>query len=128
MALVTTVSTTPLTTVLYPPWYQKKLEAWKRGEIDWDGNRQNLDDSREDSFEKIRSHQVRRLLVYLRLESLPSLFTFITLLNLEKPKHIQGSQIENTAYHQRKFYTRSDRIGIFPEAILCSWCTTDGVD
>ncbi|KOS20022.1 K(+)/H(+) antiporter 1 [Escovopsis weberi] len=30
MALITTFVTTPLTTVLYPPWYQKKIAAWKR--------------------------------------------------------------------------------------------------
>ncbi|PMD48275.1 hypothetical protein L207DRAFT_521672 [Hyaloscypha variabilis F] len=83
MALVTTVSTTPLTLSLYPQWYQKKLDAWKRGEIDWDGNRlmpEERDSSAEQSIEKIKSTQVRRLLVYLRLDSLPSLFTFVTLL------------------------------------------------
>jgi hypothetical protein len=84
MALVTTVSTTPLTTLLYPPWYQKKLEAWKRGEIDWDGN--NLhEETSEVSLEKFHSSQVKRLLVYLRLESLSSLFTFIALLGDESP-------------------------------------------
>jgi nucleotide-binding universal stress UspA family protein len=85
MALVTTVSTTPLTHALYPPWYQKKLEAWKRGEIDWDGNplsegTGDRNSSIEASVEKLRSTQVRKLMVYLRLESLPSLFTFISLL------------------------------------------------
>jgi len=83
MALVTTVSTTPLTLSLYPQWYQKKLDAWKRGEIDWDGNRlmpEERDSSADQSIEKIKSTQVRRLLVYLRLDSLPSLFTFVTLL------------------------------------------------
>ncbi|KAF4634774.1 hypothetical protein G7Y89_g3327 [Cudoniella acicularis] len=82
MALITTVSTTPLTLSLYPPWYQKKLESWKRGEIDWDGNRLSTDDDStpERSIEKLKSTQVRRLLVYLRLDSLPSLFTFISLL------------------------------------------------
>ncbi|KAH8808599.1 Sodium/hydrogen exchanger family-domain-containing protein [Xylogone sp. PMI_703] len=83
MALVTTVATTPLTSWLYPPWYQRKLEAWKRGEIDWEGNR--LSESEDDiQAEKIRNHQVRRLLVYLRLDSLPGLFTFITLLGGDK--------------------------------------------
>lgn len=78
MALVTTVATTPLTTFLYPPWYQKKLEAWKRGEIDWDGNRLHFD-SDEDG-EKVQSTRIRKLLVYLRLDNLPGLFTFISLL------------------------------------------------
>ncbi|KAM0319986.1 hypothetical protein ACHAO8_000579 [Botrytis cinerea] len=83
MALVTTVATTPLTTALYPPWYQKKLEAWKKGEIDWEGNRlhpEGDDYTPDRSLEKLESTQVRRLLVYLRLDSLPSLFTFIALL------------------------------------------------
>jgi hypothetical protein len=85
MALVTTVATTPLTSVLYPPWYQKKLEAWKRGEIDWDGNRLAESASDKDSLEKLQSSSVRRLLVYLRLDSLPSLFTFVSFLGGEEP-------------------------------------------
>lgn len=82
MALVTTVSTTPLTSVLYPPWYQRKLESWKRGEIDWDGNSTNTENDQVVGFseEKSQSIEVHRLLVHLRLDSLPSLFTFITLL------------------------------------------------
>ncbi|RDL41777.1 uncharacterized protein BP5553_01756 [Venustampulla echinocandica] len=86
MALVTTVSTTPLTLSLYPLWYQKKLEAWKRGEIDWDGNRLMAegDTTSEGSLDKHRNTQVRRLLVHLRLDSLPSLFTFISLLGGDK--------------------------------------------
>jgi hypothetical protein len=82
MALITTFATTPLVTWLYPPSYQKKLEAWKRGEIDWDGNRirPGSADGSEDGLEKAGSTQVRKLLVYLRLDSLPSLFTFIALL------------------------------------------------
>ncbi|CAG8978993.1 hypothetical protein HYALB_00009894 [Hymenoscyphus albidus] len=84
MALITTVTTTPLTHALYPPWYQKKLEAWKRGEIDWDGNQLIADSTPENSLEKIRSTQVRKVLVYLRLDSLPSLFTFISLLGGDK--------------------------------------------
>jgi Kef-type K+ transport system membrane component KefB len=85
MALITTVSTTPLTISLYPVWYQKKLDAFKRGEIDWDGNRlvpesEGGTGTLERSIEKMQGAQVRRLLVYLRLDTLPSLFTFIALL------------------------------------------------
>lgn len=84
MALVTTFITTPLTSALYPPWYQKKLEAWKRGEIDWDGNKLTggEDSNSKDGVTaaKSQSTQIRRLLVYLRLDSLPSLLTFISLL------------------------------------------------
>lgn len=80
MALVTTFATTPLVSYLYPPSYQKKLEAWKRGEIDWDGNRLRPESSDGSSIGKIQDTQVRRLLVNLRLDSLPGLFTFIALL------------------------------------------------
>lgn len=79
MAVVTTVTTTPLTKLLYPKSYQYKLEKWKRGEIDWDGNPLTPSTSQQDSVEKLNESQIRRLLVYLRLDSLPSLFTFISL-------------------------------------------------
>jgi hypothetical protein len=83
MALVTTFATTPLTSVLFPPWYQKKLAAWKRGEVDWDGVRQAPEDtSGDDSGSAIEKEytEIKRLLVNLRLDSLPSLFTFVALL------------------------------------------------
>ncbi|TVY50456.1 K(+)/H(+) antiporter 1 [Lachnellula cervina] len=104
MALVTTVSTTPLTLSLYPLWYQKKLESWKRGEIDWDGNHLitegDGDNSQDHPIEKLNSTQVRRLLVYLRLDSLPSLFTFISLLGGDKTSiatkvHRSKSELES---------------------------------
>lgn len=84
MALITTFATTPLTAALYPPWYQKKLESWKRGEIDWDGTRLIPDDHHDKdtiTLEKLQNTQISRLLVNLRLDSLPSLLTLITLLN-----------------------------------------------
>lgn len=89
MALVTTFATTPLTSLLYPKWYQDKLAAWKRADIDWDGNPLKPEDDSEGvmSPEK-KSGSVRRLLVYLRFDNLPSLFTFISLLgagSLEPP-------------------------------------------
>lgn len=100
MALVTTVATTPLTSALYPPWYQKKLDAWKKGEIDWEGNRLHPEGEEytpDRSLEKLESTQIRRLLVYLRLDSLPSLFTFIALLggdNTTTPTKIHRSKAE----------------------------------
>ncbi|CAK7202689.1 hypothetical protein SEUCBS139899_005415 [Sporothrix eucalyptigena] len=81
MALITTVATTPLTKLLYPLWYQQKVEKYRRGEIDWDGNPIGSESSSQhESIDKLNASQVRRLLVYLRLDSLPSLFTFISLL------------------------------------------------
>ncbi|KAI2633471.1 K+/H+ antiporter 1 [Xylaria nigripes] len=85
MALVTTVATTPLTKWLYPPWYRVKLEKWKRGEIDWDGNPLSPSDSDKTiSAGNVRHPQFRRFLIHLRLDSLPSLFTFISLLGEEQ--------------------------------------------
>jgi hypothetical protein len=85
MALVTTFATTPLTSALYPPWYQKKLEAWKRGEIDWDTGAplsKTDDSSARDSitFEKLEGAKLQRVLVYLRLDNMPMLLAFMSLL------------------------------------------------
>lgn len=82
MALITTFATTPLVSVLFPPWYQKKLAAWKRGEIDWDGN--DLNPTRDSSIDQVapaieKHRELRKLLVCLRLDSLPSLFKFVSL-------------------------------------------------
>ncbi|KAI0888459.1 K+/H+ antiporter 1 [Annulohypoxylon maeteangense] len=103
MALVTTVATTPLTKWLYPPWYQKKLDQWKRGEIDWDGK--PLESSNQsDTLSQIQDTGIRRLLVYLRLDSLPSLFTFISLLGDENvtPKARSGEALDSNANDARK--------------------------
>lgn len=116
MALVTTVTTTPLTLALYPPWYQKKLEAWKRGEVDWDGNLLNTegdsDTNQEPPLEKLNSTQVRKLLVYLRLDSLPSLFTFISLLGGDQALvttkvHRSKSELESVPENELSSNTES---------------------
>ena len=82
MALVTTFATTPITAALYPPWYQRKLEAWKRGEIDWDSGAPLLDGSgvQEDSItrEKMESSRIKSLLIYLRLDNMPTLLAFVS--------------------------------------------------
>ncbi|KFA50112.1 hypothetical protein S40293_06354 [Stachybotrys chartarum IBT 40293] len=81
MALMTTFSTTPLTTVLYPPRYQKKIEAWKRGEIDWDTGKPTGRNASTEALgtTKPTAHRVDNLLVYLRLDNLPSLLNLISL-------------------------------------------------
>ncbi|KAF2089128.1 hypothetical protein K490DRAFT_64333 [Saccharata proteae CBS 121410] len=82
MALVTTFATTPLTSFLYPPWYQRKLEQWKRGEIDWDTGAPIGDDgSGMDSlaYEKLESAKMHKLLVYLRLDSMSAILPFVSL-------------------------------------------------
>lgn len=90
MALVTTFATTPLTTWLYPPWYQKKLELWKQGKIDWDGNPIHHDGDTDESSEAdtlVKSNVARKILVYLRLDGLPSLFTVVSLFSHPQEDH-----------------------------------------
>lgn len=86
MALVTTFVSTPLASLLYPPWYQKKLAAWKRGEIDWDTGApiQGSDSSDGGAAEgkQVDAHRVQRLLVYLRLDSLPAVLGLISLFGI----------------------------------------------
>jgi hypothetical protein len=84
MALVTTFLTTPLTTWLYPNWYQVKVERWRRGEIDWDGNAvesTGRNDSIAVAKDQMKSVPVRKLLVYLRLDGLSGVCTLAALLS-----------------------------------------------
>ena len=89
MALVTTFATTPLTTLLYPKWYQDKLELWKKGKIDWDGNVILADDTSSDrareSGELARFTAARKVMVYLRLDGLPTLTRLLSLLSGPAP-------------------------------------------
>lgn len=89
MALVTTFMTTPLTAALYPPWYQKKLEDWKKGLIDWDTGRL-LDDGINTSVAtgKLENAPIKDLLVYLSLDSMPGILTFMSLLG-GSPKEVE---------------------------------------
>ncbi|KAI9757927.1 MAG: Serum paraoxonase/arylesterase 2 [Chaenotheca gracillima] len=106
MALVTTFATTPLTSLLYPPWYQRKLGAWKRGEIDWDGVRLNPSDqngTEDSSVEKLDQAGIRRLLIYLRLDSMPGLLALMALFSGDpdttpeaKVHHLKQGQGEST--------------------------------
>jgi hypothetical protein len=82
MALVTTFVSSPLTAFFYPPWYQKKVESWRRGEIDWDTGKPLADsETPRDSIhhEKLAAEKIKRLTVYLRLDSMPSLLAFTSL-------------------------------------------------
>ncbi|OQV10615.1 hypothetical protein CLAIMM_14589 [Cladophialophora immunda] len=84
MALITTFATTPLTVWLYPAWYQRKLELWKQGKIDWDGNQLHPDTDDTDSTSEAdilrKTNVAKKVLVYLRLDGLPGLFTMVSLL------------------------------------------------
>ncbi|KAF3040235.1 K(+)/H(+) antiporter [Didymella heteroderae] len=82
MALVTTFASSPLTVYFYPTWYQKKVEVWRRGEIDWDtGKPLDNTDSIQDgvNFDKLAAEKIKRVTVYLRLDSMPNLLAFTSL-------------------------------------------------
>ncbi|KAK6509315.1 K(+)/H(+) antiporter [Arthrobotrys musiformis] len=81
MALVTTFATTPLVTYLYPEWYQKKCIAWRAGKINWDGTPTGQS---EDEPEPKAKTNISRLTVLLRLDTLPSLMAFVSLLKGEQ--------------------------------------------
>ena len=106
MALITTFATTPLVRWLYPPWYQTKIEAWKRGEIDWaSGEKLSDSDLTDDTseVEKVQAAPIRRFLVYLRLDSLPTTLGVIGLLggvndHLSHPKPTSASKDSDSDY------------------------------
>ncbi|KAG5931488.1 hypothetical protein E4U53_001741 [Claviceps sorghi] len=81
MALLTTFSTTPIVSLLYPPWYQKKIAAWKRGEIDWETGAliSPSPSSRDSKGDPQALERVNRLLVYLRLDNMPSLLQLLSM-------------------------------------------------
>ena len=85
---MTICATTPLTAALYPPWDQRKPEAWKRGEIDWDSGgpltagAPEVDDL---AAQKLETTKVKSILVYLRLDCMPTLLALVSLLG---GKHI----------------------------------------
>ncbi|KAJ5178710.1 hypothetical protein N7492_001920 [Penicillium capsulatum] len=79
MALVTTFLTTPLTTALYPPWYQLHAEQSRRsGEST---QRESRTDSITAVKDQLKTVPVRKLLVYLRLDGLSGICTVAALLS-----------------------------------------------
>lgn len=95
MALITTFITTPLTTLLYPPWYQVKVDRWRRGEIDWDGNpvqRDHRSDSVSAVKDQLKTVPVRKLLVYLRLDGLSGVCTLAALLSPNRREALSSPQ------------------------------------
>ncbi|KAF2270929.1 K(+)/H(+) antiporter-like protein 1 [Lojkania enalia] len=90
MALVTTFATSPLTSFFYPPWYQKKVKAFRSGEIDWDGKPLDGSDRIRDTghYDKLESQKIRRVTVYLRLDSMPNLLAFASLFGGQSHKPV----------------------------------------
>ncbi|KAF1842376.1 K(+)/H(+) antiporter-like protein 1 [Cucurbitaria berberidis CBS 394.84] len=111
MALVTTFASSPLTMYFYPLWYQKKVEAFRRGEIDWDtGKPLDGSESARDSvhYDKLAAEKIKRLTVYLRLDSMPNLLAFTSLFggNADKPA---------AKTHPSKVIDTSNEIGELPQ-------------
>ncbi|KAI6780516.1 Golgin-like protein [Emericellopsis cladophorae] len=82
MTLLTTFATTPLVTYLYSPWYQKKLAAWKRGEISWDDSSTAQDGKSVAQQNLPASNHVGQVPVYLRLDTMPSLLSLVSLFGM----------------------------------------------
>ncbi|KAM4058636.1 sodium/hydrogen exchanger family protein [Hirsutella rhossiliensis] len=99
MALLTTFATTPIVSYLYPPWYQIKIAAWKRGEIDWDtGAPLPSSDSDDSSQHKSGSVQrVSRMLAYIRLDSMPALLNLVSLFGGPEPASTASEQTTKSA-------------------------------
>lgn len=108
MALVTTFLTTPLTVALYPTWYQIKVERWRRGEIDWNGNPVQTE-GRSDSVsalkDQLKTVPVRKLLVYLRLDGLSGICTLAALLSPSG-----GAALSTSRVHPSKVPKQSEQI------------------
>jgi hypothetical protein len=96
MALITTFATTPLTRVLYPPAYQRKIELWKRGEIDWDTGKAlteitTMQTEASDvnvAGKSLGLISIHKMLVYMSFDNIPSIFTLMSILC--PPKTTQG--------------------------------------
>ncbi|KAM0211876.1 hypothetical protein ACHAQI_005029 [Fusarium lateritium] len=101
MAVVTTVTTSPLTRWLYPLWYRQKVDKWRRGEIDWDGNplqteAQTSEHKMEEVLDKSQTH---RLILHLRLDALPGLFNLVSLLGGSRKQPNPALTDANDAAH-----------------------------
>ncbi|KAK9240839.1 Sodium/hydrogen exchanger family-domain-containing protein [Lipomyces kononenkoae] len=91
MALVCTFLTTPLTTWLYPAWYQTKVMLWRRGDISWDDTVVDMrtvphrTEEGRPSAETVRDGIVplaplKVLVMLTRIEAIPGITTFLRVL------------------------------------------------
>lgn len=108
---------------LYPPWYQTKLEAWKRGEIDWESNRRLSDDRAEDGSagsDKLGKTEVSRLLVHLRLDTMPGVLALVSMfsqpfskspdLNVHPSKRVARTEDSEPVSHKRPLQVHGIRL------------------
>lgn len=90
------------------------MEAWRRGEIDWDtGKPLNGSESRDSiHYDKLASEKIKRFTIYLRLDSMPNLLAFASLFggvsdkpaakshpskDIDSNKETTGSSVSETA-------------------------------
>merc|ERR1712000_262262 len=98
MALVTTFVTTPLVSFLYPPAYQKKLAAWKRGELtSWDSDAPSDGTGAIAQQDLPANNRVGQLLVYLRLDNMPSVLNLVALFGKESNREVGAASDEKGA-------------------------------
>ena len=95
---VTTIATTPLCKRFYPQSYQKKVELWKRGEVDWDGNplTTSAQASEQRMAQALDKAQASRVAMHLRLDSLGSLFNIVSILGASRKATETSEKIELT--------------------------------
>ena len=126
MALITTFATTPLVSWLYPHSYQAKLNAWKRGEIDWEGHRITHDGSsfRDSLIESKERTEVSRLLAHLRLDSMSGVLALVSLLarpsssnttKIHPSKNMENGTQENELKTTRPFQVYGVRLSELSE-------------
>lgn len=95
MALVTTFISTPMTHALYPPWYQRKISAWKRGEIDWDTGKPLAETisrsttSSNAADDKLQGTNIHKMLVHLSSGNIPHILAFMSILSPPKAPDAQ---------------------------------------
>ena len=81
----------------YPPSYQRKIDLWRRGEIDWDGNAIIRSDDTSSQDEKMSPNAplVQKCMVVLnRMEDLPTMMT-VTKLLASAPRQLPSPPVSS---------------------------------
>lgn len=116
------------------------MEKWRRGETDKDGKPISslISSDGAHSAQLLTDTQVRRVLVYLRLDSLPSLFTFVALLGADKSavqatsaeeqEELTEGQVSSTSPAQRPLEVHGLRILELTERTSSVMQVTEGED
>ncbi|KAK9356095.1 Sodium/hydrogen exchanger family-domain-containing protein [Lipomyces doorenjongii] len=122
MALACTFLTTPLTTLLYPAWYQKKVALWRRGDINWNDPFVDVPtvpyraDTRRPSAETVREDTaplapLKVLVMLTRLESISGITVFLRLL-IPNRGYTSSEQAQTIHPSRRGASEKADSISI----------------